>query len=215
MVASWVGAAGSHQVAGIDLMAADPTIERRHDPCVAEVDLSDLEVGVGLVHRGLSGVALRLPVLHLRLRGRLLLDQSLLTLVLRSRLRERCLLLLDRSLGQLDVGFIGLGLDHEQQIALLHDGAIFEVDRLEIAFDPGDQIDAVAGLRVAGQLDVVGHRPLHGLADAHGWRRRWRVGVVLAAAREQQSQRCQPGRLAGAPRRGRRLLAHARVLIGD
>ncbi len=165
-------------------MLADASVEGRHDPRVAQIDPGDLEVGVGLVHGGLRSVALRLPFLHVGLRGGVLFDETLLTRVLRGCLRERRLLLLDRGLGELNVGLVGLGLDHEQQVVLLHEGAILEIHRIEVARDPGDQIDAVARLGVAGQLDVVGHRLLHG--PGHGDRGRWRrdVAVLLLAAGE-------------------------------
>jgi serine/threonine protein kinase HipA of HipAB toxin-antitoxin module len=141
----------------------------------------------------LRGVALRLPALDLRLGRGVLLGEPQLALVLGGRLRERRLLLRDRGLGELHVGFIRLRLDHEQQVTLFDDGAVLEVHGLEIAGDPRDQTDGVAGLGVAGQLDRVGDGLLHGPADRHAGRRRRNVGVILAAAREQEGEQ----RLAG------------------
>jgi hypothetical protein len=187
-------------------MLVDAAVERRHDPGVAEIDLGDLEVGGGLVNGRLRGVALCPPALDLRLRGGVLLGEALLALVLGSRLGEGCLLLLDRGLGELHVGLVWLGLDHEQKVAFLHDRAVLEVDRPEIAADSGDQVDGVARLRIAGQLDGVGHGFLHGLADRHARRRRRNVGVLLAAAGEQQGDQHRPGQTAVAPH----LRAHAR-----
>ena len=104
-------------VARIHLPRADPPGERRGDLRVSEVDLRELELRLGLV-------ALADPVLDRRPGRRVLLHHRFLAVELRLGADERGLVQLDL----LDVRRL---LDDEEDLALLHDVAVLEVDRLE------------------------------------------------------------------------------------
>ncbi len=74
----------------------------------------------------------------------------------------------------LELELIGLRLDREQLGALLDEGAVLIVDRLQEALHPRDEVDALDRRGVAGGLDVARHGALQlGAAIVHlGQRRR-------------------------------------------
>ena len=80
----------------------------------------------------------------------------------------------------LEFGFVGVLLDQKQQLPFLHRVAVFEIDLLQVAFDPGLELHRVDGLGVAREFKVIGHRLRHRLTDRDLGRRRRHVGVLVA-----------------------------------
>ena len=75
MVASWVGDAAPTSSPTETRCAGDDAVERRGDIGVAEIDLRDLGVGLGLLQIGLGVVAVGRGRIEGRLRHGLLADQ--------------------------------------------------------------------------------------------------------------------------------------------
>ncbi|MEJ2389616.1 MAG: hypothetical protein P8Y27_20650 [Chromatiaceae bacterium] len=194
----------AHQVPHIHEMAADAAGKGGHHPGVPQVQLGDLDVGLRLIHGGRRGVALREPLLQVRLGACALLHQPRLPGVLRAGAGQLRLLLGERRLGQLEIGLVGRALDDEEQVALLDHRAVLEIHRLQIACHPRYQIDRRHRARRSRQVQVTGYRLDHGVGNRHRRRRRWGVPVAVVAARGQQQRRQHPEgkRSAGANRMG-------------
>jgi len=145
---------------GIAGLAFALALERRGIPCrvfEAAREMRELGVGITLLPHAMRELA-ALGLDQLRLVG--------------------C----EVTLGLLDLGDVGRGIDLEQQIALLDDGAILIADLDEKALDAGDEVDGVESLRIAGLLGEGNQRLLerHRYRDV-GRRRRDELVLRLAA----------------------------------
>ena len=115
-------------------------------------------------------------------------------------------------LGAVDGGLIGSRIDDEEHVALLHDRAIREVDRLQIARDAGANLDRGRRFEAAGEL--VPFREALMQRRRHGDRRWRRIGwlrssrVVAGGQKRGGSQTARP-----LTRRRSQTTARARVLI--
>ena len=176
------GPAGAHEVAGGDQVAVHAAVEGRGHPGVAEVDARQLQSGPGLGDTRLGRVALGLPALDLRLGRGVLLKERELAVVLLAGAQQLGLGGSQLAFGLLDLRFVDVRLDGEEQRALLHGLAVLEVDPGQKPLDPGLELDLVHGLGVAGEVDVVGHRLFDRPGDRHRWRRGCDERVLLPVA---------------------------------
>ena len=65
---------------------------------------------------------------------------------------------------------------------------ILKEDFFQISGNPGNQLDRHDGLGIAGQLQIIGHRPLQGLSDRNCGRRRWRLVGFCSHARRRKDR---------------------------
>ena len=86
---------------------------------------------------------------------------------------ERGLVEIDLALSLVELGLVGPGIDHEQQVPRLDLLPFLERHLDQVAGDPGADVHRVDRLGPAGEVDKVGDLPPDGLADRH--RRRWPV----------------------------------------
>ena len=100
---------------------------------------------------------------------------------------------IERGLGRRDAGHgviqripIGALVDREEEVALLDDGAVDEMNLVEITRHPRPQIDRIDSVEPADEIVALGDLLDDGLADRH---RRWRR---LSAGRRRH--RCKPPR---------------------
>src|ERR1700689_3593269 len=98
-------------------MRADNAVERRDDIGIAEIDRSDLGVGLGLLQAGLGVIASGGSRIESRLRNGLLGNQVHLTLVLNFGLLQRRLRPGLGRLRLLELVLVGFGLNREQRRA--------------------------------------------------------------------------------------------------
>src|SRR5262249_24903278 len=114
---------------------------------------------------------------------------------------------LEIAFGPAELCFVRTGIDQEEEVALLHHRAFAKVYGLEVAADPGADLDRVDGFQPRRVLVPVGELTLHRMRhrDLRG-RRRWRRRAVAGDEREQaqrgrerggqdagQSERTEPG----------------------
>lgn len=170
-------------------MRTDDAVERRDHLGVAVVDLGKPGIGLGLLEIGLGVVAGRRRGVEGGLRYGLPLHQIALSLEVGFRLLERGLRAGFGRLRLIELELVGLGLDREQLGALLDEGAVLIVDRLQEALHPCHQIDALDRRGIAGGLDIARDRALHGYGDVHLGRRRCHEAVLVLAARERDYRR--------------------------
>ena len=158
------GLPAGDQVAGIDAPVRDASRERRAHLRPFEVELGRLEIGLGALLRADRAVEVGAALVDVARRDGAVLRQALgaLDLVLRE---------LDLGLGARDLGAgdidgqpVGALVDREQQVALLHQGAVAEMQGVEETRDARPNLDLLARLEAAGILVPVG--------DALGQRRR-------------------------------------------
>ena len=167
---------------GLDLRQVDEAGDRRRDPRVAEVEAGGVERGPGRVDLGLRRVPARDRVVVVALADGLLLGQRLqpgdflLGLVeprlvrgdVRRRLRHLRLVL--------------LRVDRVEEVSRLHEGALLEVDGLEVARDAGPDLHVLRAGGLTDDLQRDRDVPLDGLGDEDlRWRRRRHL--LLPAAR--------------------------------
>ena len=165
-------------VAGIDKMLADDTVERGADLGIGKIDLGDGDLGAGALELRRRALTLEILVIDLGLRGGMLLEESGIAAEFDLRIVKRRLLQLHLRARLLELLLVGILLDREQEIAFFDKLAVLVMDLLEIAFDPREQLDLVDRCRIAGKLDVVGHGLPLGQHDRHrdggAWRRQLR-----------------------------------------
>jgi len=92
------------------------------------------------------------------------------------------------ALGLVQRGLVGPGIDDEQHLAFAHHVAVLEADRLQVARDPGADIDGILGDELADIVVPVDHRLLQRVRDRDAGRRR-RGHRLRRAARQQQAGR--------------------------
>ena len=97
-------------------------------------------------------------------------------------------------------------VDHEEDLAFLHVGAVDELPLGEEAFDPRPDIHGLHGDEGPHELPVERHALLNGRHDLQRRRRR-RRGLLLALARREQEE---PGEHGDAPSAGRGEPGHFR-----
>ena len=140
----------------------------------------ELRLGLGEVGDGLGELRARLGVIGLVARE------------LGHRLGER--------------GEKRLLVDHEEELAFLHVGAVDELPLGEEALDPRPDVHGLHADEGAHELAVERHALLHGRRDLQRRRRR-RRGLLLALARREQEE---PGEHGDAPSAGRGEPGHFR-----
>ena len=189
------GFAGAHQVAGVFQPAADAAVEGRGHLGVAQVEPGQVPLRLRGHDRGLGRIPLVEPVVHIRLGRGLLGHQLGEPGIFGLGMEEFGLLGENLRLRLLEFGFVGVLLDQKQQLPFFDPVAVFEVDLLQVALDPGLELHRVDGLGVAGEFQVIGHRLFHRLTDRDLGRRRRHVGVFFAAGGgyDQGRQDYQPG----------------------
>jgi hypothetical protein len=175
------------EVAGVDEVSSHAAVERSRHARVAQVQLRDLDLRFGAEERRGRSVAVVLPAIDLGLRRGVLLDEAGVARELRRRVAEGRLLRGDLRLGLLELCLVLLGLDREEEVALLHLRAVREVHLLEIALDARDERDRVRRGGVAGELEVARDRLTHGLRDRHR-RRRGRGRLRTLPARREPAR---------------------------
>src|SRR5262249_16319990 len=161
---------GANEITGIDLPRADPSREGGGDLGVAEIDLRQL-------HLGLCLVTLAQLLLDTRYSRSVFLDQLLLPLELGLRL-------LQSRLVQCKLLLVLLWVNHKENLAGFHKGAILKTYRLEVAADTRDQVYSFRWSDRASQIEVLGHGPLQGPTDGHSWQRLANFGRFPATDKE-------------------------------
>ncbi len=166
------GGPGRDEVADRHVDAPDTAVDRRPHFGVAEVELGGLHVGLRRAQIGLRFlvvVGALVEVLHRDDAG---IDQFLAAVELVLGEQQPRLGGGGLRLGAVELGLEGLGIDGDQQVALLHQRALAEVDGLHRAGNARAHLDALHRLQAAGELV-----PLHGVArlqhrhrDRHGRR---------------------------------------------
>jgi len=81
----------------------------------------------------------------------------------------------------LEFQLVGFRLDREQRRALLDQGAVLVVDRLQHALHPRDEIDVLDRRGIAGGLEKTRDGPLHRQGDINLRRRRRNKTILFAA----------------------------------
>ncbi len=98
-------------------------------------------------------------------------------------LQQRLLLGLLR-LRLLELQLIGQWFYREEDIALVHRRAVLVADVLEIAGDPGEEVDRIDRRHAAGGVQRSGDLALHGRRDRHLRGRRRGRGMAILASRQ-------------------------------
>ena len=184
--------------ADVDEVMRHGPVEGRNHTGIAEVGLRKLDRRLRVENAGGSLVAVGLRLLEHGLAGKIVLGQGRLPLVLGVVVGEFRLVRGERRLLLVKLGLVNVALDAEQQVALLHLGAVRIVDRYEKALDPGDEIHRIDGRSVSGELEIEGRRLLDRLGDHHFRRRRRNIGVFGVAGRKRQCARCEQNGLGDA-----------------
>ncbi len=153
-------------------MAADPAGDRRHDARELEIQVGVAHLRFGGVERGVGVAQLLQPLVVGADRHEILGAQ--LGGALELAVGE-----LDGGVGLVDLGLRGGALDlerprvdDEQEVALLDQLAVLEMDLLEIAADPGAQLDIVDRGELPGELVALDDLLAQRLADRDRRRRR-------------------------------------------
>ena len=167
-------------------MGRHDAVEGCADAGVSQIDGRDADAGLFVQQLGLRRIAGRALHIQVGCRGIALLRQAELAIVLVGGLRHGRLGRLGLGLGLFQLGLIRSRLDDEQDVALLHQGAVFVIDLLQEAFDTRLEVDGVDRHRVAGQLQIGRDRLLERRGHADLRRRRGRVGVFLLAGGERE-----------------------------
>ncbi len=128
-----------------------PAISAR--TCVKErSSCARASVAAATAYRCFRGLLIGLALIEYVGRDRLRGDERLRALEILSGEHELRLRLRKLTLGLLDGGFIGAGIDHEEQIALLDVVAIAEGYALDIAVDAGTNLDGVHSFETPGKI---------------------------------------------------------------
>ena len=151
---------------------------------VAEVDLGELDRGLGVQHVRRRLIGLGLPFLHRRLAREILPGERRLSLIFGLVVFLRRLVGGERGVRLIELLLVGVALDAEELGSFFHFRAVDIVDRFQKALDARHEIDGGERLRVAGELEIVGDRFLDGLRHDDLRRRRRDIGVAGIAARE-------------------------------
>src|SRR5579864_1361085 len=72
----------------------------------------------------------------------------------------------------LHIGFVGPRVDDEEDVALVHHGALGEGDALDVSRNTRAYVHHVDGFEMARELIPVGDWSSNGRSDGHLWRRR-------------------------------------------
>lgn len=164
-----------------DQMGGDDTVERCRHIGVTVIDLGDPRVDLSLLQIRLRVVAVRRRLIERGLRHRLALHQIRLALEIGFRLLERRL---RTDLGRLrlvELQLVGLGLDGEQRGALLDEGAVLVIDRLQEALHARDEIDTFDRGGIARGVEEARDGALHRLCDCNLRGRRRHESILFAA----------------------------------
>ncbi len=95
----------------------------------------------------------------------------------------------DLSLGLVDQGLVGSGVDFEQEFACLDHGPFFEGHLDQVAGDPSAHGHGLDGIGAARVFDEVGDFLADRMADGNDRRpRRWPLGGSVVAATPQRPQ---------------------------
>ena len=181
---------GADEVADVDEVAVDASADGRVDVRVGQVELRGRERRLGLLYRGTRFVTRLLLLNQIGLAAGLLLEDRRRDRVLLFRRRGARLRALRVGFGLVYPRLVKLGLDHEQEIALLHLGAGREVHADEYPLHSRADLDRLDGARLPGGLQIDGDLLLDRMRD-RDLGRRWRNVGVAAATRDAG---CRQGR---------------------
>ena len=156
---------------------------------VAQIEFCAVDSGLGSCHAGLRSLYLRRLRIELGLRDGILRHERLDPPIFRLRQCKRRLGSFEFRLRGVECDLIRCLFDHEQQVAFVHAGAVFEENLLQVAVDPRSEIDGRRRVGAADELDRVSYRLLDWLRDGN-LRRRRRDELVLrlAAAQDHHGQ---------------------------
>ena len=130
---------GADEIARIDQMRAHLAVEGRPDLGIAEVELGERDLRLGAEHIGLGGLFLVDPVIDVDLEVACCFRRSVYRVTSSCAWSRATFRGLELRLSRLKLGLVLVLLDGEQQVALLDDGAVLEMDLLEISRHAGDQ----------------------------------------------------------------------------
>ena len=168
---------GADHIADVDQMLAHLAVEGRAHFGVADVQLGERDLRLGGLDIGLGGLLFENPVIHFHLGGRVLPEQGGVTADFQFGVVAGDRRGLELGLRLLKLGLVLVLLDDEEQIVLGDDGAVLEMDLLEIAGDARDQADLIDRRRIADDLQSVAHRLDFRRHDRNGRRRRRRLSL--------------------------------------
>ena len=191
MVASGATIGRPHEIAHLHRGHAGASGDRRADRAVGQLDLEVLDLGRGRARGGAPDVDLGPGVVELDLRGRVLGDQLGVALKIALVLLELRLGADQHRLQVADLRLDGAAVEREQQVALLHHGAVVEMHADDLGFEP--RLDGDAGDRGHGaeQFDLQRHPLLFGDRDDDRHAARLRRSAAAPGRRLPADSRCR------------------------
>ena len=198
MVASLVGPPDADKRPDVDEMMGDDSVERCRHIGVAEVDVGELDGGLGVENRSARLVDVRLPLLDCGLGREVLPAERRLTIVLGLIVGLLRLRVGERRFRLFELRLVLITLDAEELRPFLGRRAVLVVDRAEVTLHPRHQIDGIERRRVAGEFEVERDRALDRLRHHDLRRRRRHVGVLRIAGGEREPGLDEQKRLRGA-----------------
>jgi hypothetical protein len=177
------GLPGPYEIARIHQPPIDAAAEGGFDRGVAEVELGQLPLGLRRHEVCLCRIPLVPPVVYVHLGGGVLLEQRGVSIQLDLGIFHLSFLQQNGRLGLLQVVLVSILLNEEEQLVLFHQLPIPEEDLFQIPSNPGNQLHRIDGLGIAGQFQILGHRPPHRLGDRNRRGRRRRLLGLFGAAR--------------------------------
>ena len=163
------GVGRTHEVADLDVGGADPARERRAEKGVALLNLQIVEHGLIGLDRRIEDIGLGLGVIDIDLRGRALGDEIGVAAQVALRAFELGLVLGERALGLLDLRIDLPRVEREQEVALVHPGAVLEMHGDDGGLQPRLQRDAGDRRHHADGVDIDGNRLALGLGNFHSY----------------------------------------------
>ncbi len=138
--------------------AAGKPGDGRGDGRVAQVELRVLDLGIGRKDCCSGGVELALRLVEIRLRQCVLLGQRLDARIRGLRGNKPRLLRLQLALGAIQLRVERLGIEHEHDLALLDELALFVADAIQEAGDARDDVDLPRALGLGHEHGRVRNR---------------------------------------------------------
>ncbi len=181
--------ADAHERAHVHEMMGDDPVEGRRHVRVAEIDVGELDGGLGAEDRGVRLVDVGLPLLNGGLGREVLPAERRLPVVFGLVVGLLGFGVGERRLRLVELRLVLVALDAEELRSLGDDRPVLVVDRVQIALHARDEIDRIEGGGVAGELKVERGRLLDRLRHDDFRRRRRNVGVLGVAGRKGERSR--------------------------